>query len=69
MKKSTSYPDHYVARLPPGTLARLRCVQGERESVADVVRAAVERELVRRELDQDNATRVLAELRAPHRGI
>jgi hypothetical protein len=41
--------DHTPARLPAGTLDRIEAVLREREKRADFIRAAIERELKRRE--------------------
>jgi len=41
--------DHTPARLPAGTLDRIEAVLREREKRADFIRAAIERELRRRE--------------------
>jgi hypothetical protein len=41
--------DHTPARLPAGTLARIQAVLREGERRADFIRAAIERELKRRE--------------------
>ena len=41
--------DHTPARLPAGTLDRIEAVLRERETRADFIRTAIERELKRRE--------------------
>jgi hypothetical protein len=43
------YDEQLLARLTAGTIARIRAVLAAGESIGDVVRAAIERELRRRE--------------------
>lgn len=44
-----AFGEKALARLPAGTLARVQAVLTEKERQADFIRAAVERELARRE--------------------
>lgn len=52
MPRPMLYPDIMPARLPAGTLARARASCRDKETVADLIRAAVEAELQRRENGQ-----------------
>ena len=49
MARPQRYTEATLARLAPGTLARIRAALTEGEAAADLVREAVDRELRRRE--------------------
>lgn len=48
MPRPMLYPDTMPARLPAGTIDRMRAVLRDGETVADLLRVAVEAELARR---------------------
>jgi len=48
-RKKSKYPERILGYYPKGTQERLRQLQDDDEHIADIVRAAMERELCYRE--------------------
>jgi hypothetical protein len=49
MSLDVEYPEHILLRLPAGTKVRIERARSSTESIAELLRAAVEHELARRE--------------------
>lgn len=45
---ATRHPDHFLARLPEGTIAQVTALLGEKEPFSQFVRLAVQNEIARR---------------------